>query len=92
MCTSLSVRRRDPLEIGRRQSIWGHQWACVKFIGTNGAIFQRLRVLSGKRASTRNDCLMDFKDRIIGAPAPLTRERYVSDQRRLNLGYLLDPS
>ena len=37
----------------------------MKFIGTNGEIFQRSRVLSGKHVSTRNDCLMDFKDYII---------------------------
>ena len=83
MCTSLLVRRRDPLEIGRFSSIFGHQWVRTKFIGTNGAIFQRLCVLSGKRASTRNDCLMDFKDRIIGAPASLIRE---SDSCPINGG------
>jgi hypothetical protein len=53
VCTFPLVRRRDPLEIGRRQSIFGHQWVRTKFIGTNGAIFQRLRVLSGKRAGAR---------------------------------------
>lgn len=71
MCTSLSVGRRDPLEIGGRQSAWGHRWARTKFIGTNGVIFQRSRVLSGKRAGTRNDCLMDFKDHITDATASL---------------------
>ncbi len=38
-------------------------------------IFQRLCVLSGKRASTRNDCLMDFKDCIIDATASLAIRR-----------------
>ena len=53
MCTFALVGRRDPLEIGRHQSIFGHQWVRTKFIGTNGAIFQRLCVLSGKRAGAR---------------------------------------
>jgi hypothetical protein len=39
-------------------------------------IFQRLCVLSGKRASTRNDCLMDFKDHVIDVSASLFREKY----------------
>jgi hypothetical protein len=38
-------------------------------------IFQRLCVLSGKHASTRNDCLMDFKDYIIDVSASLVARR-----------------
>ncbi len=66
----------------------------MKFIGTNGIIFQRLCVLSDKHVNTRNDCLMDFKDYIIDVTASLASAgiQYISDQRWLNLGYPLDPS
>jgi hypothetical protein len=47
----------------------------MKFIGTNGIIFQRLCVLSGKHVITRNDCLMDFKDYIIDVTASLVSAR-----------------
>jgi hypothetical protein len=66
----------------------------VKFIRNKWRDLLRLRVLSGKRVDTCNDCLMDFKDRIndASAPALVANMILVSDQRRLNLGYLLDPS
>lgn len=94
MCTFLLVRRRDPLEID----------ACKMYIGSSIGQYEVYRnkwrdlirscVLSGKHIVSCNDCLMDFKGDITDVTASLisVRERYVSDQRRLNLGYLLDPS
>jgi hypothetical protein len=61
----------------------------MKFIGTNGMIFQRLCVLSGKHASTRNDCLMDFKDYIIDVSASLA-SRQEFDIYPINGGQIWD--
>jgi hypothetical protein len=94
VCTFLLVRRRDPLEID----------ACKMYIGSSIGQYEVYRnkwhnllrscVLSGKHIVSCNDCLMDFKDDINDVKASLISMgiRYVSDQRRSNLGYLLDPS
>jgi hypothetical protein len=66
----------------------------MKFIGTNGAIFNGCMYCLVSILCSCNDCLMDFKDDIndVFMASLVMRRRYLSDQRWLNLGYLLDPS
>jgi hypothetical protein len=93
MCTFLLVRRRDPLEIGAFQTYSGSSIGRCEVYWNKWRGLKRLRVLSGKRIDTCNDCLMGFKGHINDVSCiDACRNRYVPDQRRLNLGYLLDPS
>ena len=93
MCTFLLVRRRDPLEIDAYKMYIGSSIGQHEVYRNKWRDLSRSCVLSGKHVVSCNDCLMDFNDDINDVKAsPVMGIRYLSDQRRLNLGYLLDPS